>query len=939
MFDETLSRTDGAETPTATGAAPVPPAGYELLDEVGRGGMGVVYRARDVSLNREVAVKVLAERYAAGSAAAVRFLDEAQITGQLQHPGIPAVYRVGELPDGRPFLAMKLIKGDTLEARLKAGTPMDPLAVFEAVGQAVGYAHAHGVIHRDLKPQNVMVGAFGEVQVMDWGLAKVLARCGPERPPDDPEATLGVGTEIKTARDSDSARTLHGSVLGTPAFMPPEQAAGESDKVGARSDVFGLGAILCVLLTGKPPFAGGTAESVRLNAVRGKTEEAFARLDASAADPGVVALCKRCLAFEPADRPATADEVATAVGDLRRAADDRARQAERDKHAGEVRAAERRKRVRVAAGLAGLVFAAVLAGGAAALVQWRRADAALADLRVEEAKAQAALAQVTSEQARTQQALATADRAAVAARAGLVGWLRHSASQTKTTTTDFEFQFKQAAESTARLHALLKDSLTAMPPGRDQMLLEAECNRLLADILSEGVGMGTGSDGTTEYRTSAALTRKLLAAEPDSVPLRRQLADCLYKLSTSRTDPGGESGDRDSLTPSALCGGVYLVMAARLNSPVAIRRRTLGTIRESIEVRRSLGTDLTTQDQKLLAKSFQVTSDFLFQQSKLASEGDVQAVTEALQSEETIYRSLSSQRSDESPFDDFARYQFRQNLATCLIRQADFAFVQSGDRRAASQLLDRAVGEMGPNTAGIYKYTRKAELRVRCKVLSVEKNHPSLAGAAREWDAVMKGLPNHWADSDAHLPAAYLARCVKLVLAEAAGTAPEREATATRYADDAVAVLAEMPASERLSKAVHHDMFAPLRTHPPFQRLLLKHPLSNKALVARAIKQLRDDPAGAVAAAGELVPKTDLNGGEVYDLACVYAVACDKLPGKREEYAARAVELLRRAIAAGYKDRAHMDKDADLDALRGRADYKQLLTTLPNPPPPKRAKE
>ncbi len=547
---------------------------------------------------------------------------------------------------------------------------------------------------------------------------------------------------------------------------------------------------------------------------------------------------------------------------------------------------------------------------------------------------------MTSEQSRTQQALTSADRAAVATRTGLVGWLRHSASQTRTTTTDYESQLKQGAESTDRLHALIKESLTAMPPGRDQVLLDAECNRLLADILSEGkgMGMGTGSDGAAEYRTSAALTRKLLAEEPESVPLRRQLADCLYKLSTLNNHPGGESGDQDFLPPAAVNGGVYFGTAARLNSPLAIRRRTLGTIRESIEVRRSLGTDLTTQDHKLMAKSFQAVGDFLFQQTKLTNPADIKAVNEALQAEETIYRNLSSRPPDESVFDDFARYQFRQDLASCLIRQADFAFIQSGDRRAASQLLDRAVGEMGPNTAGIYKYTRKAELRVRCKVLSVEKNHPSLAGAAKEWDAIMKGLPNHWADPDAHLPAAYLARCVKLVQSEAAGTAPEREATATRYADDAVALLAEVPASERLSKAIHHDMFAALRTHPAFRQLLLKHPLSNKLLVARAVKQLRDDPAGAVAAAADLAPKTDLNYGEVYDLACVYAVACDKLPGQRDEYAARAVELLRRAVAAGYKDRAHMDQDADLDALRGRADYKQLLTTLPNPPPPNQAK-
>src|SRR5262249_18223983 len=160
-------------------APPTNPPGYELLDEIGQGGMGVVYRARDTALDRDVAVKLLSERYPADSSAARRFLSEARITGQLQHPGIPAVHQVGTLADGRPFLAMKLMKGSTLEAILKQRT--DPaadrgrlLAVFETVCQAVGYAHAHRVIHRDLKPANVMVGTFSEVQVMDWGLAKVL---------------------------------------------------------------------------------------------------------------------------------------------------------------------------------------------------------------------------------------------------------------------------------------------------------------------------------------------------------------------------------------------------------------------------------------------------------------------------------------------------------------------------------------------------------------------------------------------------------------------------------------------------------------------------------------------------------------------------------------------------------------------------------------------
>src|SRR5262245_6784381 len=221
---------------------PVPPAadlpqvpGYELFGEVGRGGMGIVYRARDLALDRDVAVKLLQDGYPADSPIARRFADEARITAQLQHPGIPPVHDLGTLPDGRPFLAMKLIKGNTLD-HLLAARP-DPahgrgrfVAAFEQVCQAVGYAHAHDVIHRDLKPSNVMVGACGEVQVMDWGLAKVLTeRVLPARVPDT-ELDAAEPTAIRLARNSPQD-TYPCDVLGTPAFMSPEQAIGAVDRI------------------------------------------------------------------------------------------------------------------------------------------------------------------------------------------------------------------------------------------------------------------------------------------------------------------------------------------------------------------------------------------------------------------------------------------------------------------------------------------------------------------------------------------------------------------------------------------------------------------------------------------------------------------------------------------------------------------------------------
>ena len=163
--------TGGSPAEGSPAACPAPSGRYALLDEIARGGMGVIYRATDTALGREVAVKVLHERFAPDSGTARRFADEARIAAQLQHPAIPPVHELGTLADGRPFLAMKLIKGQTLEDLLRGRPEVSAergrfLAVFEQVCQAIAYAHAHSVLHRDLKPANIMVGSFGEVQVI-----------------------------------------------------------------------------------------------------------------------------------------------------------------------------------------------------------------------------------------------------------------------------------------------------------------------------------------------------------------------------------------------------------------------------------------------------------------------------------------------------------------------------------------------------------------------------------------------------------------------------------------------------------------------------------------------------------------------------------------------------------------------------------------------------
>src|SRR5262249_47731031 len=161
---------------------------------------------------------------------------------------------------------------------------------------ALAYAHAHNVIHRDLKPANVMVGAFGEVQVVDWGLAKVLTTQATDRR--DPGETTPT-TDVRSLSGSDELLNRVGRVIGKPAVMPPEQAAGLVGKVDRRSDVFGLGAILAVILTGRPPFVGASVETTRGLAAKGDLVDCAARLDACAGEPELVALCKRCLAPRP----------------------------------------------------------------------------------------------------------------------------------------------------------------------------------------------------------------------------------------------------------------------------------------------------------------------------------------------------------------------------------------------------------------------------------------------------------------------------------------------------------------------------------------------------------------------------------------------------------------------------------------------------------------
>jgi tetratricopeptide (TPR) repeat protein/tRNA A-37 threonylcarbamoyl transferase component Bud32 len=295
----TMAPSVGASTSTGTR--------FRIVRSYARGGLGEVFVAQDQELHREVAVKQIQLRHADEVESRVRFVQEAEITGGLEHPGIVPVYGLGTYSDGRPYYAMRFIRGDSLKDAIedfhsaagKKRSAVDRnlelrglLRRFIDVCEAIDYAHSRGVLHRDLKPGNIMLGKYGETLVVDWGLAKSL-----DRP--DLATTMGE-SKLRPSTASGSAATLMGSAVGTPQFMSPEQAGGRLDLLGPTSDVYSLGATLYCLLTGKTAF-----QDSDLGLVLRKVERAeFPRPREVSKDvpPPLEAICLKAMALYQADR-------------------------------------------------------------------------------------------------------------------------------------------------------------------------------------------------------------------------------------------------------------------------------------------------------------------------------------------------------------------------------------------------------------------------------------------------------------------------------------------------------------------------------------------------------------------------------------------------------------------------------------------------------------
>jgi serine/threonine-protein kinase len=864
-------------------AAAAGPTRYRPLWRHAQGGLGEVFVAQDEELHREVALKRIQSRYAGLAESRRRFLLEAEITGRLEHPGVVPVHGLVQDEHGEPYYAMRFIQGESLDDALRRFHEADRrpgrdegerrlelrqlLGRFVAVCNTIAYAHSRGILHRDLKPGNIMLGKYGETLVVDWGLAKTLpraaaARAGGEETPLPISGAEATGTQM-------------GRALGTPVYMSPEQAAGRWDVVRETSDIYSLGATLYALLTGQPPVQGGDAKEVMDKVRRGVV--AAPRQVNPRVSAALDAVCRKAMAREPERRYATALELAQEVE--RWLADEPVR-AYREPRLARLARWGRRHRA-ITAGAAALLVTAVLALGFGLwAVRQEQARTAAAKEQAEErfGLAQDAvnhyLNQVTEDKqlkekdfyALRKKLLAAAvpfyeqlarakagDPEQEVARARAyhrLGHLRRQIGEPEAAQADYE-------QTRAILTQLAAD-FPDVPQYRHE--LARNCNDLGVTLASQG----NLAEAEAAYRQAIALQEKLVADSPTVMDYRHNLAKHCSALgnllAAQGKRPEAEAAFRRALALEEQLAAAFTAVpeyrreVARTQLNLGVVLADLGkpaeaeaVFRRARDVQQQLADDFPglPELRQELAGSHNNLGILLYGLGKRA------------EAEEAFRQSLS----------------LLERLAAEFPSVPDYA-VELGRGYAN---FGKVVGETGQVAASVDWFARA------CTTLRpVVAKEPRLVEARRDLRTAYWGRANALAQLNRH--------------AEAAADW-----------EQAVALNDEKPYASGL------------RLQWAFS-------------LARAGR-----PTQATAAIEELLRSGNADAGTLYDAACVYAVAAAHAEKqspphtnslRAEQYARRAVALLRQAVAKGYRDSAHLKKDPDLDPLQPRADFQQLLGEL-----------
>jgi serine/threonine-protein kinase len=994
---------------------------FRRLREHARGGLGEVFVALDGELNREVALKEIQDRFADRPDARGRFLREAEITGNLEHPGVVPVYGLGAYPDGRPYYATRFIRGESMQEAIErfhkadSDPRRDPgerslalrdlLGRFVAVCHAVAYAHSRGVIHRDLKPANCMLGEYGETLVVDWGLARLLDQPHGEKTTAERPILAGSG--------SGTAPTEMGQVVGTPAYMPPEQAEGRLDRLGPTSDVFCLGATLYCLLTGHAPYTGpeALARARRVNVLP-------ARQRKRSVPAALEAVCGKAMAKRPEERYGTAKVLAEEV---QRFLADEPVSAYREPLTERVRRWTKRHRTLVAALVVGLVTATAALAVGLVLVNAEKERTRQA-LAAESAALERSQAAEKSASQQRQLALKTVRRVVYDIHARLKDRPEHK-----------ELRKNLLARALAGLKEVARAVDTAAQVDYGTIVAHLE----LGDIFLE-IEEGGTAEAKKQYEKAHEVARRLVDADPDSALAQRQLAVTSERLGNVQM----QLGDSKAALTAYQQSQAAAERLARADSQNALAQRDLSISHEKLgDVQMQLGDSkaaLATYQRSLalrepLAKadpqSAQAQRDLFISYSKLGDVqmrlGDSNAALAAYKQSLTLAerqakadpQTAQAQRGLSVSYEKLGDVQmqlgdsktalatYQRSLAVCeRLAKADPQNVQTQrDLSVSYEKLGNVQMRLGDSKTALAAYKQSlagferlakadpqnAQIQ-RGLAVSHEKlgdvqmqlgdskgalaayqqsleGFERLARADRQSAQAQRSLSisyNKVGDVQMQLgdsKAALTAYQHSLALAEPLARTDPTSAEAQR---DLLVCYYNLGYLEQqsgeFSKAANWYVralaVAKRFPRPDFFKKDLG-PLENEIRICRAAVAVLTDPAAALKqpedlrlpvlaavasalarqkkpdkalAAADLLAANATEPGHLYDAACAYAlcVPLADMAEVKEKRALRAIDLLRQAVAKGYKDAAHTKRDADLDALRGRDDFKKLLAEM-----------
>jgi eukaryotic-like serine/threonine-protein kinase len=855
---QTLAYVGPAPASTAGGegeaAAPAAPAdlpavaGYEVLGVLGRGATGVVYQARQVGLNRVVALKMILAGAHAAAGQLARFRAEAEAAARLQHPNIVQVYEVGER-DGLPYFSLEYVDGGSLDRRI-AGAPQPPrqsAALVQVLTRAMAYAHERGVVHRDLKPANVLLTAGGVPKVADFGLAKRL--------------------------EGDATATRSGVVVGTASYMAPEQAAGQAHEVGPAADVYALGAILYELLTGRPPFRGGSLfETLRLVRTR---EPVPPRQLAAGVPRDLETVCLKCLQKEPAKRYASADALADDLGRFLAGEPIRARRVSAPERLW--RWARREPRLALLAGAVAVLLLTVALGSLA--FAWRlkremdateraRQEADASALAEKEARRKADESTKAEKEARQK-----ADESTKAARRNLEQAVnQHGLALDRVVQMAERLhgrlqQGGSGPEVRALREAVLKDALDTLAEAAH----EAErggltsFSRVAAHFKMGRLfrTLGRPAEAVRQYEQARDLLVRLAPQRPSDDKVRGNLALILTSLGEAIVDARGDVPAARALYRQALEVQQDLIAHPRNNAySEADNWRLLANYRAALGQADLLLGDPAAARQQLL---------------------EALALRERLAARQSQYRSHLADTYD--ALGDVS-WRLRDAAATDDCYRKALAIREALAARSPTDAADRAALA---HTGSAYG---DAHLRL---------------GRAKEALALYrKALPirQAGAESSPHN-----------VRAQAA--------LAYTHYRIATALLRLGPQEE--AEGEYRQALA-LYERPPLAGSASLHDRGNTA-VALARCGRAAEAVGRVEALCKDAPRS---AGARLDAACCYAVCAARTAdtARQAEYRRKAVAALREAAGPGYKDVAALETDPDLDALRGAPEFKALLAEL-----------